>query len=162
MSDLTFTIHGNVVSNNRVARFGSGDRPHKSKEAREDTKRIREIATVAATAAGWVNPDACCLEILAFNCRKDAGNVEKCIADALNGVVYRDDSDIMELTVSKHWDRGGERYEVSVMPCFDRRPGATLKKAKGGNGARPLSKIRSGEVITSFEERDAILAKALR
>ncbi len=158
MSDLSFTIYGSVCSNNRVTRR-VGPKSLKSKEARDDTKRIREIATVAATSASWSMPGACCVEILAFSVRPDIDNLAKVILDSMSGVVYHDDRDIMELALSKHWDNAGERFVVTVMACDDRRPGRKSKPRP--NGVRPLSKIPQGALV-NYAERDAILAKALR
>lgn len=157
MSDLSFTIYGSVCSNNRVTRR-VGEKSLKSAEARQDTARIREIATVAAASAAWVMPDACCVEIIAWRVRTDIDNIAKVILDSMTGVAYTDDRDIMELVVSKHWGSEPERYTVTVMPCEDRRPG---RKSKVKPGIRPLSTIPQGSVV-SFDERDEILRKALR
>jgi len=153
MNELKIVIHGPVVSNNSF----KGQGFHKTKVAREDTARIKEVATVCAV--GWEIPDAVVVECLCFNVLTDADNSFKIIGDSLKGIAYHDDRDIMELVVSKHYDREGERRVVTVMACEDRRPGRKSKPRP--NGVRPLSKIGNGELV-SYAERDAILAKALR
>ena len=45
--------------------------------------------------------------------KPDADNIAKIIADALNGVAYRDDAQIVELTVKKYFSED-PRVEVSI------------------------------------------------
>jgi len=143
IAELVITIHGPVVSNNSF----KGQGFHKTKAAREDTHRIKEVATVCAV--GWEIPDAVVVECLCFNVLTDADNSFKIIGDALKGIAYHDDRDIMELVISKHYDREGERRVVTVMACDDRRPGRKSKPRP--NGVRSLKQLRTGDVLT-FEE----------
>lgn len=48
--------------------------------------------------------------------KPDLDNVVKLIGDALNGVVWRDDSQISELYVSRNFTSGGESTEVCIRP----------------------------------------------
>lgn len=44
--------------------------------------------------------------------KPDADNIGKIICDALNGVAFKDDSQIVELTVKKHYTELPEQYVV--------------------------------------------------
>lgn len=46
--------------------------------------------------------------------RPDLDNLAKLVGDALNGLAYRDDSQIVGLTVEKHYTTGHERTEVTL------------------------------------------------
>ena len=48
--------------------------------------------------------------------RPDADNCAKLITDALNGVAYKDDSQIVSLTISKEWGQVGG-FEVVIDPA---------------------------------------------
>jgi len=45
--------------------------------------------------------------------KPDADNLAKCICDAMNGIVYRDDSQVASLTVEKHYG-AFPRVEVQI------------------------------------------------
>lgn len=113
---LVISIPGRIVSNNRVTRHVEG-KALKSTEARRDQARIAEQARQAAFLSQW-EPliTACELQIIAWNTRKDVGNVEKVIADALSGIAYDDDRRLVRLVVEKRRDKLGERYDVAVRP----------------------------------------------
>ena len=42
-------------------------------------------------------------------------NIAKIILDSLNGIAYKDDSQIIELTVLKMYTEGTERIEFSLL-----------------------------------------------
>ena len=46
--------------------------------------------------------------------RRDADNVAKAIADALNGVVWQDDSEITRFVIEKHIDPANPRTEIDI------------------------------------------------
>ncbi len=119
MSDLRFTYHGSLTSNNRVTRRTKQGKILKSASAREDQKKVKALAIEAVAFAMPLPPmgNACEVEIVAWNTRKDCGNIEKVICDGMTGVAYDDDRRITKLTVEKRKDRGGERYEVTVRPA---------------------------------------------
>ena len=49
--------------------------------------------------------------------KSDADNIAKIICDALNGIAYHDDKQVVELLVSKRYARHGEPHVgVTVMP----------------------------------------------
>lgn len=47
--------------------------------------------------------------------RRDVDNYNKILLDALTGIVWEDDSQIEELTISKHVDKSNPRIEVTVV-----------------------------------------------
>lgn len=113
---LVIFVPGRIVSNNRVTRHVEG-KALKSTEARRDQARIAARARDAALLVRW-EPlvGACELQIVAWNTRKDVGNIEKVIADALSGIAYDDDRRLVRLVVEKRRDKQGERYDVAVRP----------------------------------------------
>ena len=180
---LQFCYHGKLTSANHMkAPQIRGKRAVlvKTKEAKEDAGRIRELAQVAADIVHWRIPEAAIVEIIAWNSLLDVGNVEKIPLDSLKGIAWNDDRCVVKLTVEKRRDRGGERYEVEVSPA---EPLTKPKKARqeevpqsevgaylaqltvvqrsDGSRAlapRSLKQLRSGDVLT-IEERDALLAE---
>lgn len=44
--------------------------------------------------------------------KPDADNIAKLVLDALNAVLYRDDKDVAELTITKHYDAEYEGLEI--------------------------------------------------
>jgi Holliday junction resolvase RusA-like endonuclease len=133
MNALTFTVPWRVTSNNVAARrVGRAMIPNPA--ATRDKQRIWQIAFAAAKEQGWKMPDAAALYIVAYGTRKDVGNIEKIISDALSGVAWIDDRIVTELHVEKKRDLGEERYDVRVEP----RP--VLEKPK------PLRTMRWSDV----------------
>jgi Holliday junction resolvase RusA-like endonuclease len=52
--------------------------------------------------------------------KADADNIAKSVLDALNGVAYKDDSSVVELTVSKYWaDEGFVKVTLEEMEKND-------------------------------------------
>ena len=159
MSELRIVVHGQMTSSNNFKAPDANGRLRKTKEAREDARRVREIAIVVATGQGWECPPAVAVTLYAFNSRLDADNISKVPFDSLKGVAWRDDADVMDLDVRRRWDREGERYEIVVSPTEDQRPGAKRKQggtSVAGTRARALDAFRSGDVL-NFEERDRVL-----
>ena len=46
--------------------------------------------------------------------RPDADNIAKAILDALNGVAWKDDKQVVELSITKEWAEKHEKVEVSI------------------------------------------------
>ena len=46
--------------------------------------------------------------------KPDTDNIAKIICDGLNGIAYKDDKQIVSLTVLKVWTDGIERVEVDI------------------------------------------------
>lgn len=158
MSELRFVVHGRMTSSNHFkAPDWAAKQMRKTKEAREDSRRVHEIAVVAVSAQSWEIPDAVAVELWAWNSALDADNASKVPFDSLKGLVWRDDKDVLDFTVRRRWDRGGERYEIVVSPTTDHRPGASGRKGRGATTpTRVAETLRSGDVLT-FEQRDALL-----
>lgn len=115
MSALEFVVPWRVTSNNVAARR-VGRAMIANPAATRDKQRIWQIAFAAAHEQGWKMPEAAALHIVAFNTRKDVGNVEKVICDALAGVAWNDDRILVELRVEKRKDLDGERYAIRIEP----------------------------------------------
>ena len=110
---INFTFVGRITSNNVVTRR-VGRRMIANPQAVSDKNKVAMLALESKNAVGWVIPEACAVYIACFNTRKDISNCEKCVGDGMNGIIYHDDSDIIELHVVKHCDSGKERYDVTV------------------------------------------------
>lgn len=113
---VTFNVPGKVASNNRVTRFG-GRGAHKSPVAVSYQQRVFQHAFAAVQAMGWAKPEACMVEIEAYNVRLDVDNVAKNVLDGMNGAMYDDDKRVVRLTIAKYVDHDGERIIVHVSPC---------------------------------------------
>lgn len=106
--------------------------PHKgrmltSKRMRAAKERIAVRAVLAARAAGWdlIADGAIAVDIIAHRRRiatatPDGDNIGKCVLDALNGNVWKDDAQVVDLRVRKVDARDGdgvERTEIWVRPA---------------------------------------------
>lgn len=110
---LEFLIPGAPVPKAR-ARFGRGG--HAFTPAR--TRAYERLVGVIAQARG-ARPVECLVrltvELYMPDARiRDASNCAKAIEDGLNGVAYRDDSQIVDLRVTKQIDRAYPRAFVRV------------------------------------------------
>jgi hypothetical protein len=115
LNSLHFHIPWAVVSNNVVTRrVGRMIMPNPEAVRQKDV--IRGYAWLFVQQHRWEIPPAAALYITAWNTRKDTDNCVKVISDALNGVAWKDDRDVIELHVEKRRDEGGERYDVRVEP----------------------------------------------
>ncbi len=140
-SSLHIRINGEPRGKQRP-RFTKQGRAYTPKETREYEAQIREAALKAAAILGYAKPPADCpvsVHINAFfpvpksyslkKCemakngliyptkKSDADNIAKIICDALNGIAYHDDKQVVELLVSKRYARHGEPHVgVTVMP----------------------------------------------
>jgi Holliday junction resolvase RusA-like endonuclease len=63
---------------------------------------IQAYFAIPASAPKSRRSDMLCGLILPTK-KPDVDNIAKAIADSLNGIAYRDDSQIVELTISKHY-----------------------------------------------------------
>ena len=142
---MTGTLHIRINGEPRGKqrpRFTKQGRTYTPKETREYEAQIREAALKAAAILGYAKPPADCpvsVHINAFfpvpksyslkKCemakngliyptkKSDADNIAKIICDALNGIAYHDDKQVVELLVSKRYARYGEPHVgVTVMP----------------------------------------------
>lgn len=110
-------------SSNRYWRSDRGGRPHLSTEARQ----YRREAALLAVAAGLTPlAGALILTVVFFRPRRvgDLSNRIKVLEDALNGVAWMDDSQIVELHAYRRDDRANPRVEVAIR----RAPGSTTQE----------------------------------
>jgi len=52
--------------------------------------------------------------------KPDIDNIAKSVLDALNGVAYKDDAQVVSLNVSKYWTQGEERLRVYVFETSEK------------------------------------------
>lgn len=128
---VTFWVEGVPVAKGRarITTRGGSPRAYTPARTRDYEARVREAAVAAMAGAppfsgplaaridaSWPalqsGPKA--LRSAAPTSRPDADNVAKAILDALNGVVYRDDAQVVRLTVNKHRVIGACEPGVSV------------------------------------------------
>lgn len=130
---VEFMIQGKITSANRVTRnvaLRRGEkfvaRSLKSKSAREDTERIKSLATAARLTTGWKVPNLAKLSIFAYNSLLDVGNIEKVIGDSIKGgvLIVDDRPGHLESLFVRHMpkDHRGERYAVRVETIYEELP----------------------------------------
>lgn len=159
---IAFTIEGNPVAKGRprFAKFGGFVRTYTPKKTERYEDIVRWHALEARNAAGLVMLDAVPLR-LQVRCylsvptswskvktqralagairptgKPDWDNFAKLISDALNGVIYRDDSAIWEATVRKVYDA---KARTEVILSWD-------------HGDELAAKPRAGPVQPTLEE----------
>jgi Holliday junction resolvase RusA-like endonuclease len=118
---ITFTVEGAPRPKAR-ARRGAGGRWYTPQATRD----YEEAVGIAARGSGAREPlkGAVRLSIdlwLPDRRRRDVDNCAKSICDALNGIAYQDDSQIVELIVRRHVDRERPRAEV-IIECAETSP----------------------------------------
>lgn len=125
MTQIQFSVHGHPTAWARI-RTGKG-RFFKSKSQEQALSRV-ETAFAGTAAPDW-QPWEGPVEI-AIVChflapkenwpgrectkRPDLDNLCKLVGDALNGVAYRDDSQIVRASISKLYSPGTERTDVTL------------------------------------------------
>ena len=145
--NLTFTVPGPAATKNRrglqIMQRGEKSFPHSFKTAEVENfeGKIAQFALFARNEAGIHQPIDAPLRIyitvfrklpksasnkkremmirgeLAPTTRPDLDNYEKPIMDALTGVIYNDDSQIVYKASAKYFDDGqGERIVIGIMP----------------------------------------------
>ena len=112
-------LTGNPKSTQTIYRSASRGRfvkVYMTKEGKEIKERyIREVLAQYRER----EPIADCIELevdLFFGDRRrrDIDNFNKLILDALIGIVYEDDSQIMKLTITKNYDKEYPRAEIII------------------------------------------------
>lgn len=114
---LEFTVPGAPRPKGRP-RFGKG-RAFTPKSTREYERLVRAAADKACLASQWVADSSDVdIEVLVYRARKrgDLDNFIKACTDAMNGVVYEDDSQIASLWGCRlDTDRLHPRVEIKVV-----------------------------------------------
>jgi Holliday junction resolvase RusA-like endonuclease len=118
---LRFSIPRAPVSTNQMYRRGkiSGGAKglYLSSSARDFKDCAAAYALVAARTASWPRPEACKVvrvEYTTWNTRHDADAVIKLGNDAFEGILYRKDSAVQEVTARKASDNGAVRVDVTI------------------------------------------------
>lgn len=114
---LAFTIPGKPQPKGRP-RMGKGGRVFTPKETRAYEKTVQHFAK---NAAGWFGPwplegeYRCTIDIYwPDKRRRDIDNAAKSILDGMNGVLWTDDSQVVELVLRRRLDRESPRAAVIV------------------------------------------------
>lgn len=115
--DIRFVVPGPVVPWQRAASVGT--RRYTSTKQCSYQASVRMHALAARPRGPWLPSKAQRYRVdveayLPDARRRDLDNVAKTILDALNGVLYLDDSQVVTLLVAKHIDRADPRVVVAV------------------------------------------------
>jgi len=115
--DVRFVVPGPVVPWQRAASVGT--RRYTSAKQRSYQRTVRLIAQASRPRGPWLPSKASRYRVdvdayLPDERRRDLDNVAKTILDALNGVLYLDDSQVVTLLVATHIDRADPRVVVAV------------------------------------------------
>jgi crossover junction endodeoxyribonuclease RusA len=76
---------------------------------------VRMIAMMQGVTP-LVGPVAVFLDVYRPRRRGDLDNILKATLDALNGIAYRDDDQVEQITAQRYEDKRAPRVEVSVVP----------------------------------------------
>lgn len=111
---IAFVVAGNPVPWERTE--GNGRRRYTAPRTRAHEALIAGAAKIAGATPvdGPVRLAVKFFRDSAHRC--DIDNLTKSVQDALNGIAYRDDSQIVEVVASKAIDRERPRTEVTVFP----------------------------------------------
>lgn len=91
----------------------------KSKAARDYRDRVRAIAVAAGAIEPTADEVAVTLHLYRPQASGDLDNFQKVCLDALQGHLYRNDSQVVEIHAYRHEGRGAGRVEVLVEPAGD-------------------------------------------
>lgn len=115
--DVRFVVPGPVVPWQRAASVGT--RRYTSAKQRGYQRTVRLVAMASRPRGPWLPSKASRYRVdidayLPDERRRDLDNIAKTILDALNGVLYLDDSQVVTLLVATHIDRAEPRVVVAV------------------------------------------------
>lgn len=133
MSSVSFDVFGKVRGKGRP-RFTSGGRPYTPKATRDYERTIREAYENAPGRPPEPFSGPIAVSIMTYRQlpksaqkgvlsdpdthKPDIDNVAKIVLDALNGVAWEDDAQVVSLTASKlNRTRSPERLSVSITEC---------------------------------------------
>ena len=119
LQQVTFTIDGNTVSGNHNKGFGPGG-VYKLKAATNFQSFVKAVALDAKFRAKYQIPDYCRVDVSLYYNRQDRDNACKELMDALEEVVYLNDSHVLDGGIRRVKDWGGEQRVIvtvtEVMP----------------------------------------------
>jgi crossover junction endodeoxyribonuclease RusA len=110
-------VVGGMPQGKQRPRLGKGGRVYTPKA----TKRFERMIAWAALGVrprGWILDGRFRVEVIGYypdDRRRDADNLLKSVLDGMNGVLYNDDSQVVEASVTKETDRLRPRTEVTVL-----------------------------------------------
>lgn len=112
---IEFTIPGQPIPKGRP-RFGRNGSVYTPKTTIAFEKKVK-LSALAAGVKQLSGPIQISTEFYMKDLRRvDADNILKAVMDALNGVAYKDDSQVMTGRWSKHLDKANPRTVVTVEP----------------------------------------------
>lgn len=82
--------------------------------------RVKELAAPCIWRAQWKIPEYVRMDVTLCNINMDRDNVNKTVADALQGVAFHFDSRILDGQLKKIKDKNGPRVEVVIRPVDGR------------------------------------------
>jgi Holliday junction resolvase RusA-like endonuclease len=108
-----FIVPGNPIpkARARVLRTGRSYTPRTTQE-HEETVRVCAVKAGVRPENGPIRMNLHFFRENAQRC--DWDNLAKCVTDALNGIAYEDDSQIVQCHVLKDVDRENPRTEVEI------------------------------------------------
>lgn len=124
---LTFVSPGEPVSKSRARFTGKGSKtraytPEKTRQAEENMGWLAR----QAGATGQADGDSSFGLFTMFFCgtwqRRDADNMLKLVSDALTGVVWKDDDQVVEMSARLQRGVDDPRTHVAVYRCLTSRP----------------------------------------
>lgn len=115
---MRFTVPGRAVSKHRP-RTVQGRNGTRTFTPRSTKDFERDVAFEAKAARVRRIPGAVRIVLRFFDGHGDWDNLAKAICDALNGIAYDDDRQIVEAHVYLTKGEGKPRTEVEVSPAFD-------------------------------------------
>jgi crossover junction endodeoxyribonuclease RusA len=114
MTGYAFTIEGLPVPKER-ARRGQNGHWYTPRATRGYAQLVGWTAREAGVCDRLLGPLRLHIKLwFPDRRRRDLDNVAKAIQDALNGIAWDDDSQIMELSVARNFDRERPRAEVTI------------------------------------------------
>ena len=135
---VTFTVMGKPKPWQRVV--PKGGRAFKPKETRLYQNAVRDVASLHL--GRWRKDGQYRLTVEAVfrdNQRRDIDNVGKACGDALNGIAYEDDSQVVEFVARKRVEPGGEPRTIITIERVGDAPKKRRKAGAVAVRARPLS-----------------------
>lgn len=119
--ELSFSVEGPPQPKER-ARRGAGGRWYTPKRTQQYERAVRGRASMAMMgslwpASSWPLDARYRVTINAYfgdARRRDADNVGKAVLDALNGITWKDDSQVQSLTLTRVVDRSAPRTNVRI------------------------------------------------
>jgi Holliday junction resolvase RusA-like endonuclease len=117
---LVFKVEPVAKGRPRIARSGHAFTPSKTRKAESDIKTLAKLEMKKLKKEPFSAPVAVAIEFIMqkpkkpsqpYPSRSDLDNYAKLVCDALNEIVWDDDSQIVDLYLTKRW---GEASQITV------------------------------------------------